>query len=52
MVFRHMDDVQEILSMFFREIYEDTVMGKRKAAGCNGSGEPAVQPVMESQNGA
>ena len=25
MVFKYIDDVQEILAMFFREIYEDTV---------------------------
>ena len=26
MVFRYIDDIQEILAMFFREIYEDTVL--------------------------
>jgi hypothetical protein len=32
MVFKYIDDVQEILAMFFREIYQDTVVGKREAA--------------------
>ncbi len=31
-VFKYIDDVQEILAMFFREIYEDTVAGKRQPA--------------------
>lgn len=33
MVFKYVDDVQEILAMFFREIYEDTIANQRKAAG-------------------
>jgi hypothetical protein len=32
MVFKYIDDVQEILAMFFREIYEDTVAGRQEAA--------------------
>jgi hypothetical protein len=32
MVFKYIDDVQEILAMFFREIYEDTVVATRQAA--------------------
>jgi hypothetical protein len=31
MVLRYIDDVQEILAMFFREIYEDTVAGPGRA---------------------
>ena len=31
MVFKYIDDIQEILAMFFREIYEDTVVDGRKA---------------------
>jgi hypothetical protein len=33
MVLRYIDDVQEILAMFFREIYEDTVAGPARASG-------------------
>jgi hypothetical protein len=32
MVFKYIDDVQEILAMFFREIYEDTVARRLKSA--------------------
>jgi hypothetical protein len=32
MVFKYIDDVQEILAMFFREIYEDTVAKTRRTA--------------------
>ena len=31
-VFRYIDDVQDILAMFFREIYEDTVAKPTPAA--------------------
>jgi hypothetical protein len=33
MVFKYVDDVQEILAMFFREIHDDTVLRERRAAG-------------------
>jgi hypothetical protein len=32
LVFKYIDDVQEILAMFFREIYEDTVVNNRRSA--------------------
>jgi hypothetical protein len=32
MVFKYIDDIQEILAMFFREVYEDTVVNARKTA--------------------
>jgi hypothetical protein len=32
MVFRYIDDIQEILAMFFREIYEDTVVNSSQSA--------------------
>ena len=31
MIFKYIDDVQEILAMFFREIYQDTVAGKSES---------------------
>lgn len=32
MVFKYIDDIQEILALFFREIYQDTVAGCQKTA--------------------
>jgi hypothetical protein len=32
MVFKYIDDVQDILALFFREIYEDTVVDDRESA--------------------